>query len=120
MTAFSFSATHAAWGVLPLACALACASAAAQTTTLADTIVTATRTPTRADALTADVVTIEADTLARSGARTLSEVLVREAGLQMTSNKTIGPVHSRHGSPPCAAAGRWRAGGVFYVGPSQL
>ncbi|MEN9843827.1 MAG: hypothetical protein RLZZ612_1656 [Pseudomonadota bacterium] len=95
MTAFSFSASRAAaWGVLPLACALTCAlactSAAAQTPTLADNIVTATRTPTRADALTADVVVIDAEAIARAGARSLSEVLVREAGLQMTANGGMG------------------------------
>lgn len=57
---------------------------------LNDVVVTATRTSNRADALTADVVTIDTATLARSGARTLSEVLVREAGLQMTGNGGMG------------------------------
>lgn len=99
MTAFSFSASRAAaWGASPLplswacalTCALACTSAAAQTTSLADNIVTATRTATRADALTADVVVIDAEAIARAGARSLSEVLVREAGLQMTANGGMG------------------------------
>ena len=57
---------------------------------LKDVVVTATRTATRADALTADVVTIEADALARSGARTVSEVLAREAGLQTSSSGGLG------------------------------
>lgn len=66
------------------------AALAQSASSLSDIVITATRTATRADALTADVVTIDAEAVARSGARTLSEVLSREAGLQTSSNGGLG------------------------------
>ncbi len=57
---------------------------------LAETVVTATRTDMRADLLLSDVVVIDAETIERSSGRSLSEVLTRQAGLQMTSNGGLG------------------------------
>ena len=57
---------------------------------LKETVVTATRVETRTDALLSDVVVIGADTLKKSTGRTLSEVLSRSAGLQMSSNGGLG------------------------------
>jgi vitamin B12 transporter len=77
---------------LPLAL-LAAFPSHAQTETVAllkETVITATRVETRTDALLSDVVVIEAETLERSSGRTLSEVLSRSAGLQMSSNGGLG------------------------------
>eukprot|EP01036_Dinobryon_divergens_P050588 gene50588-67740_t len=73
---------------LPLA-VLAAFPSHAQTDTYAllkETVVTATRVETRTDAVLSDVVVIEAEVLERSAGRSLSEVLSRNAGLQMSSN----------------------------------
>ncbi|WP_439586980.1 TonB-dependent receptor domain-containing protein [Hydrogenophaga sp.] len=78
--------------VLPLAM-LATFPSHAQTDTVAllkETVVTATRVETRTDAVLSDVVVIESETLERSVGRTLSEVLARAAGLQMSSNGGLG------------------------------
>ncbi|MCW5652728.1 TonB-dependent receptor [Hydrogenophaga sp.] len=78
--------------VLPLA-VLAAFPTHAQTearAVLAETVVTATRVETRTDAVLSDVVVIDADTLEKSTGRTLSEVLTRAAGLQMTANGGLG------------------------------
>ena len=72
-----------------LALALAAALPAhAQSTTgaLAETVVTATRTPTRADQLLSDVVVIEREQIEQLNDRTLPEILARTAGVQMTAN----------------------------------
>ena len=77
---------------LPLAM-LAAFPSHAQTDTVAylsETVVTATRVETRTDAVLSDVVVIEADTLEKSTGRTLSEVLSRSAGLQMSANGGLG------------------------------
>lgn len=77
---------------LPLAI-LAAFPSHAQTETyalLSETVVTATRIETRSDAVLSDVVVIEADTLEKSTGRTLSEVLSRSAGLQITANGGLG------------------------------
>ncbi len=77
---------------LPLAM-LAAFPSHAQTETVAylsETVVTATRVETRTDALLSDVVVIEAETLEKSTGRTLSEVLSRSAGLQMSANGGLG------------------------------
>jgi len=77
---------------LPLAL-LAAFPSHAQTETVAylsETVVTATRVETRSDAVLSDVVVIEADTIERSTGRTLSEVLSRSAGLQMSANGGLG------------------------------
>ena len=80
---------HAA---LPLAM-LAAIPSHAQTETVAslsETVVTATRTETRTDVLISDVVVIESEEIRRSAGRTLSEVLTRSAGLQMSANGGLG------------------------------
>lgn len=57
---------------------------------LKETVVTATRVETRTDAVLSDVVVIDAQTLAQSTGRSLSEVLSRNAGLQMSANGGLG------------------------------
>lgn len=57
---------------------------------LQDTVVTATRGATRADVLVSDVVVIDGAQIEHSTARTLPELLAREAGLQMSSNGGAG------------------------------
>lgn len=77
---------------LPLAM-LAALPSHAQTETVAslsETVVTATRTATRSDALISDVVVIESEEIRRSAGRTLSEVLTRFGGLQMSANGGLG------------------------------
>lgn len=69
---------------LPLA--LAAAVPAWAQTTLRDTVVTATRTETRADELVSDVTVIGRAQIDAAGGRTLAELLARTAGLQMAAN----------------------------------
>ncbi len=57
---------------------------------LKEVVVTATRVETRADALLSDVVVIDAEVIAQSAGRSLTEVLSRQAGLQMTANGGLG------------------------------
>lgn len=59
-------------------------------TTLKETVITATRVETRTDAVLSDVVVIDADVIQQSAGRSLSEVLSRNAGLQMSSNGGLG------------------------------
>ncbi|WP_137918961.1 TonB-dependent receptor [Hydrogenophaga sp. 2FB] len=54
--------------------------------TLKETVVTATRVETRTDEVLSDVVVIDAEVIEQSTARSLSEVLSRRAGLQMSAN----------------------------------
>jgi vitamin B12 transporter len=58
--------------------------------TLKETVVTATRVETRTDAVLSDVVVIDAELIQQSAGRSLSEVLSRNAGLQMSSNGGLG------------------------------
>ncbi len=67
---------------VPAVPALAQESAAS----LPETVVTATRMPTRTDALVSDVTVIERADLERMPGRTLTEVLARTAGVQMATN----------------------------------
>lgn len=62
-------------------------SAQAQTTgaRLGETVVTATRTPTRTDELLSDVVVIQREQLDQFASRTLPEVLARLAGVQVSA-----------------------------------
>ncbi len=60
------------------------------TTSLPETVVTATRTPTRTDALVSDVTVIERADIERMAGRTLPEVLARAAGVQVTANGGLG------------------------------
>lgn len=55
-------------------------------TTLKETVVTATRTATRADELVSDVEVIDRKAIEASTARTLAELLARNGGLQMSAN----------------------------------
>jgi vitamin B12 transporter len=65
-------------------------SSSSADTTLRETVVTATRVETRTDAVLSDVVVIDADVIQQSAGRSLSEVLSRNAGLQMSSNGGLG------------------------------
>ncbi|RZI78394.1 MAG: TonB-dependent receptor, partial [Rubrivivax sp.] len=65
----------------------------AQTDTVAllkETVVTATRVETRTDAVLSDVVVIESEVIERSTGRSLTELLARNAGLQMSANGGLG------------------------------
>ncbi|MFT3720730.1 TonB-dependent receptor domain-containing protein [Pseudorhodoferax sp.] len=62
--------------------------------TLDEIVVTATRGATRADALVSDVVVIDGAQIEHSTARTLPELLAREAGLQMAANGGAGKTSS--------------------------
>ncbi len=88
-----------------LSLALAAAfPASAQTSALGETVVTATRSPTRADQLVSDVTVVDRQAIENSTARTLAELLARTAGVQMsasgglgkTSNIFIRGTESRH------------------------
>ncbi|MBA4282347.1 MAG: TonB-dependent receptor, partial [Ralstonia sp.] len=73
--------------------ALAASPSHAQTVTnsdLKETVVTATRVETRIDALLSEVVVIGSDVIEQSAGRSLSEVLSRSAGMQMSANGGLG------------------------------
>ena len=76
--------------VLPLACAAAFPAVAQTETTLPETVITATRVETRSDALLSDVVVIDSDVIRQSTGRSLTELLSRQAGLQLSSNGGLG------------------------------
>lgn len=75
---------------LPLALAAACPSFAQ--TALNETVVTATRTPTRSDSLVSEVIVVERQDIDKLAGRTLPEVLTRLANLQFSSNGGCGKV----------------------------
>ena len=78
---------------LALASAFAAPSVFAQTQTTAqlkEVVVTASRIQTRADDLVSDVVVLDRAAIEASTGRTLTEVLARSAGVQMTSNGGLG------------------------------
>ncbi len=82
-------AFHAPRGARPavlVLTVLTAASAHSQTAVLPETVVTATRSPTRADELVSDVRVIDRAAIEAASARTLPELLARTAGVQMTSN----------------------------------
>lgn len=86
---------------LPLAALAACSSLpvlaqapAAEPVELRTSVVTATRVETRADALLSDVTVIDGEELRNAPGRTLSELLARRAGLQMSSNGGLGKTAS--------------------------
>ena len=81
--------TQAAMGGLASAPAFAQATAA-----LAETVVTATRTPTRADDLVSDTVIIDRAQIEAQASRTLPEILARVAGVQITANGGPGKASS--------------------------
>lgn len=84
--------SRAPLAVLPLAILAAFPSHAQTetTTVLKETVVTATRVETRTDAVLSDVVVIDSEVIERSTGRSLSEVLSRHAGLQMSANGGLG------------------------------
>ncbi len=88
MKTFSSQARLAA---LPLAlAAMFPASSSWAQTQLKETVVTASRTPTRADDLLSDLVVLDRAAIEASTGRTLTEVLTRSAGVQMTANGGAG------------------------------
>ena len=78
--------------VLPLALAAAFPSVAQTQTApqLKETVVSATRTPTRADELVSDVVVINRAEIEKSAGRTLPEILARVPGVQFSANGGLG------------------------------
>lgn len=86
-------ASSARLAVLPLALAAAFpAFSQIQGTgaTLKETVVAATRTPTRVDELVSDVVVIDRAEIEKSAGRTLPEILSRVPGVQFSSNGGLG------------------------------
>ena len=80
---------------LPMAVSLIAAavtlSAQAQTTTqLKETVVTATRSESRADAVISDVTVITREDIERGTGRTVAELVARVSGVQMTANGGLG------------------------------
>ncbi len=65
-------------------------SQATQTPQLKEVVVTASRVQTRADDLVSDVVVIDRAAIEASSGRTLTEVLVRNSGIQTFSNGGLG------------------------------
>ena len=80
---------------LPLALASAfAASPALAQNQLKETVVTATRSETRADALVSDVTVITREDIERGTGRTLTEVIARASGVQMAANGGLGKTSS--------------------------
>lgn len=78
---------------LPMALAATFSSLAISSyaqTQLKEMVVTASRTQTRADDLVSEVVVLDRAAIEASTGRTLTEVLTRSAGVQMTSNGGLG------------------------------
>ena len=69
---------------------LAQSDASAAEKRLSETVVTATRTATRVDEVVSDVVVVDRAAIEASTARTLSELLARNAGVQTVANGGIG------------------------------
>lgn len=69
-------------------------AATAPAPALAEVVVTATRSATRADELTSEVLVITREAIERSAGRTLPEVLARTASMQMASNGGRGKTSS--------------------------
>ena len=61
---------------------------------LKETVVTATRSQSKADTLISDVTVITRDDIERGTGRTLSEVLARVSGVQMAANGGLGKISS--------------------------
>ncbi len=69
-------------------------AAATVVAALRETVVTATRNPTRSDELVSEVVVVNREAIEASTARTLPELLARTAGLQMSANGATGKTSS--------------------------
>ena len=89
MKTFVYCARHA---IFPLALAVAFPAVAQlqAASQLKETVVSATRTPTRSDELVSDVVVIKRDEIEQSAGRTLPEILTRVPGLQFSANGGLG------------------------------
>ncbi len=70
------------------------AMAPIQVAALGETVVTATRNPTRTDELVSEVVVVTREQIEASTARTVPELLARTAGLQMSANGGPGKTSS--------------------------
>lgn len=70
------------------------ASLHAQTVELAPTVITATRTESRADEVLSDVTVISREDIEKGTGRTVAELLARVAGVQMSSNGGLGKTSS--------------------------
>ena len=86
----AFSAAPIAFAQSQAAQSQAAQPQAAQSPQLKEVVVTANRVQTRADDLLSDVVVIDRAAIEASSGRTLTEVLARNAGVQMTSNGGLG------------------------------
>ena len=84
------SRAHLAVLPLALAAAFPSFSQTAAAPQLKETVVSATRTPTRADELVSDVVVIDRAAIEKSAGRTLPELLARVPGIQFSSNGGLG------------------------------
>ncbi|GIX25286.1 MAG: outer membrane protein [Caldimonas sp.] len=91
MNSFVRARRAARWLSLPLGCALLPCAAAAQTllassATLDTVVVTATRVEQKLEDVVADVSVIERDTIERSGATTVADLLTRLPGVEFVRN----------------------------------
>jgi vitamin B12 transporter len=83
----TFPATRqAAFASLALAFAAPAAQAQVQASVLNSVVVTATRTPQAARDVVSDTLSISAEEIARSGAGSITEVLQRQRGIEITRN----------------------------------
>jgi len=87
-------AISAALGTLATLPVHAQTPAPAEPRALPETVVTASRTPTRVDNLVADVVVIDHAQIEQMGNRTLTEILARTAGVQVAANGGAGKTSS--------------------------
>ncbi|MFC6280512.1 MULTISPECIES: TonB-dependent receptor domain-containing protein [Polaromonas] len=91
--------SRARFAALPLALAAAFPASQSYAQTgpapqLSETVVSATRTPTRTDELVSDVVVVNRADLDKMEGRTLPEILVRVPGVQFSSNGGLGKTSS--------------------------
>ena len=75
---------------LAMAAPFACADSASIATPVDTVVVTAARTPQRADAVIAQTTVIQAEEIARSGAGSVADVLQRQPGIEITRNGSAG------------------------------
>jgi len=85
---------HAALTSLALAIAAPCAFAQTTTDTLDPVVVTATRTPQKSSELLADTQVITSEQIARSGAGSVTELLQKQRGIEVTRNGGAGTASS--------------------------
>ena len=92
----ALAAALCAFSLLPTAASAqsSAASTTAAAASLPSVVITATRTPVRADQTEADVTVLTRDDLERASGRTLSEVLSQQGGIQLSSNGGLGKTSS--------------------------